>query len=293
MIRLIFLFAIVFEPLLLQAHDFSSSVDKAVAAIDMEQWYEDTKQLASFNRFYRSPEINLARDWLVEKFSGIGLTTSIEEITIRGQAGFNVVAEISGRDPNDIYLVGAHYDSISEKAHDRAPGAEDNASGTAGLLALARAFMAEPEPKSRIRFVAFSGEEAGLHGSKAHVANIFARREQDKIKEVLIMDMIGYTSDDDLDALIETSSSQQNLVDLLRSSANKYSQGRIETSFNYWGSDHVPFINNGFSAALLIENDYNEYPHYHRSTDVPANLRKEMAEVILKMIAGALGYWVL
>lgn len=276
------------------AHDFNfnESVDAAVLAIDMEQWLRDVEHLASYNRYYRSDDINHARDWLLEQFSDLGLKASLEEIAIGRYRGYNVVAEIPGsKDTDDIYIIGAHYDSISENTRVLAPGAEDNASGTAGLLAIAKAMMLQ-KPKSTVRFVAFSGEEAGLYGSQDHVTKLIARGEQERVRGVLIMDMIGFSQDDDLDALIETSHENQYLIDLLKASARKYSEGRLETSFNYWGSDHVPFINNGFMAALLIENDYNDYPDYHRSTDLIDNLNIDMARVILNMMVGAIGYWV-
>lgn len=272
---------------------FSPAVDSVVSSLDMNAWLRDTGHLASFNRYYRSNDINAVRDWLKQQFDELGLTTSLEEVSIGGYTGYNVVAEIKGTTtPEEIYLVGAHYDTISENPDARAPGAEDNASGTAGLLTLAKAF-AHLKPKSTIRFVAFSGEEEGLIGSKHHVENILGQNEQSKIRGVLIMDMIGFTEDTQLDALIETSRENQYLVNLLSASAAKYNHAPIDTSYNYWGSDHVPFIENGFSAALLIENDFEEYPDYHRTSDTVDNLNPEMAKVILSMIAGALGFWVL
>lgn len=273
------------------AFDFSGAVDEAVAKIDIEQWYRDTEHIASYNRYYQSADIENARDWLQDQFSQLGLATTLETIDIDGTAGQNIVAEIRGQEtPEKIYIVGAHYDSISEDPNVSAPGAEDNASGTAGLLAIARAFIAHP-PKSTIRFIAFSGEEAGLYGSIQHVDKIL--RQKEDVRGVLIMDMIGFSKDDDLDALIETSSANQDLVHLLKAAGQKYSNGRIETSFNYWGSDHVPFIDNNFNAALLIENDYDEYDDYHKRTDLVKNLNKDMALMILNMLAGTLGYWVL
>jgi Zn-dependent M28 family amino/carboxypeptidase len=287
---LVFLVA---SSLLADNFNFGASVDEVVSSIDMEKWYQDTEHLALMNRYYRSEDIDRARDWLVEQFSALGLQTSLEEISINGTRGYNVVAEIRGsQSPEKIYIIGAHYDSTSENPLHAAPGAEDNASGTAALLTIAKAFAAQ-KPKSTIRFVAFSGEEAGLKGSKQHVQNIISRHEREKIRGVIIMDMIGYSSDSDLDALIETSAKNQYLVDLLHASARKYSAGRDETSFNYWGSDHVPFIDNDFLAALVIENDYEEYPDYHKSTDLMANLNVAMAKSIINMISGSLGYWVL
>lgn len=277
----------------LVAYDFSEATDRAVASIDTQKWLEATEHLSSFNRFYRSSENLQARDWLKEQFVALGLSTTVEPITINGVAGYNVVGEIRGSDrPNEIYIIGAHYDSTSENPMRAAPGAEDNASGTAALLTIASAIVNE-KPHATVRFIAFSGEEAGLFGSAQYARKLIAQGEKNKVKGVLIMDMIGFTSDDDLDALIETSRTNQGLIDLLSAARAHYAQGRIETSYHYWGSDHVPFIENGFNAALLIENDYDDYPDYHHSTDLPVNLNKAMAEVIIKTITGTLGYWVL
>jgi len=271
---------------------FSDNVSDAVSLIDKDRWFHEVEQLAAFNRHYRSPEINQARDVIVTIFTEIGLQTRLEEISINQTKGYNIIGEIIGSErPDEIYLVGAHYDSISERPQLSAPGAEDNASGTAGLFALARALKAHP-PKATIRFVAFSGEEAGLMGSTQHVENIINAGDKDKFRGVLIMDMIAFSEDEDLDILIETSRANQELVSLLSASAQKYSSARIASTFNYWGSDHVPFIDNGFNATLIIENDYEAYPHYHRSTDLPANLNKNMAYELLKTMVGALGFWV-
>ena len=78
--------------------------------------------------------------------------------------------------PDDRFVVGAHYDSISGNPFD-APGAEDNASGCAGVLEIARIFAANP-PEATIHFVCYAGEEQGLHGSTAHVADLTLRLEQ-------------------------------------------------------------------------------------------------------------------
>lgn len=271
---------------------FSDHVSDAVSLIDKELWFLDVEQLAGYNRYYRGSEINQARDLIVNKFNEIGLRTRLEEISIYQSKGYNVIGEIIGTErPEEIYIVGAHYDSTSEQPLISAPGADDNASGTAGLFALARALKAHP-PKATVRFVAFSGEEAGLFGSIKHVENIMSAGNKSKVRGVLIMDMIAFSLDENLDILIETSSANEGLVSLLSASAQKFSSARISSTFNYWGSDHVPFIDEGFNATLVIEGDYEKYPHYHRSTDVVANLNKNMAHEILKTMIGALGYWV-
>jgi Zn-dependent M28 family amino/carboxypeptidase len=283
---------IIFKPSFAGNYIFNEETSKAVSLIDKNQWFLEVEQLAAFNRYYKGEEIIRARDFITGIFNEIGLQTRLEEININNIKGHNIIGEIIGSEkPEEIYIVGAHYDSISEKPYRAAPGAEDNASGTAGLFALARALRENP-PKATVRFVAFSGEEAGLFGSIQHVKNIVDAHDKHKVRGVLIMDMIAFSQDDILDILIETSSANEELIALLTASAQKYSTARISSTFNYWGSDHEPFINNGFNAALVIEKDYENYPHYHRSTDVPQNLNKNMAHELLKTLAGALGFWV-
>jgi len=68
----------------------------------------------------------------------------------------------------------------------------------------------------------------------------------------------------------------------------------VLTSFNPFGSDHVPYLNRGMRAILSIDNDWNRYPHYHRATDLPQYLVPNMATQIIKMnlaaVATLIGY---
>ena len=109
-------------------------------------------------------------------------TVSISvEVVRREVAASNVIGILNGSDPNlknEAILIGAHYDhlgtggegSLAQKEGDVHHGADDNASGTAGLLELARAFSAQrPKPRRTIIFAAFGGEEEGLLGSNYYV----------------------------------------------------------------------------------------------------------------------------
>jgi Zn-dependent M28 family amino/carboxypeptidase len=271
---------------------FDQQITDAVELVNKELWFEDVVELASFNRYYKNPEIHKARDLIKNKFEELGLITKLEEIKIDTITGYNIIGEIRGiHEPDNIYIIGAHYDSISEQPMRLAPGAEDNASGTAGLFALARALKAHP-PRATVRFVAFSGEEAGLFGSTQHVENIINSNEQKNIHGVLIMDMIAYTKNNTLGIILETSEAHKELVNLLSSAAKKYTKLSISPSYNYWGSDHVPFINNNFNTVLIIEKDYSDYRHYHRSTDLPQNLSKELAHEVLKAMTATIGFWI-
>jgi aminopeptidase YwaD len=95
----------------------------------------------------------------------------------------NLLAERTGAGP--VIEVGAHWDTV-----ERSPGADDNASGVAGLLELARVFAAGDRPARTVRFCFFGGEEYGLIGSLVHVANLDERGAD--VEGAIVFEMIGY-----------------------------------------------------------------------------------------------------
>jgi Zn-dependent M28 family amino/carboxypeptidase len=117
---------------------------------------------------------------------GAGVAYEELEYTYQGRTYINIEVEIPGDDlADEIYIAGAHYD-----AHP--PGADDNASGTAGLAEIARA-MAECTYRRTIRLVFFSNEEVGTVGSREYAAD--ASDRGDDIQAYLNLDMIGYGPD--------------------------------------------------------------------------------------------------
>src|SRR2546430_16717727 len=110
---------------------------------------------------------------------------------MRGQGCHNIEAEISGAHP-EIILIGAHYDSVVGS-----PGANDNGSGVAALLALARKFAGKTTEHT-LRFVAFVNEEPPYFLSDEMGSFIYARRckaRGDKIPVMISLETIGYFSD--------------------------------------------------------------------------------------------------
>jgi len=196
--------------------------------------------------------------------------------------------------PDEWVIAGAHYDSTSQSTATAAPGAEDNGSGSAGLLQLARALSISQAPRTAI-FIFFSGEEQGLVGSKFNVNALVQRGDKAKVKLMHNMDMIGYRSTATLRVLLETTSTFSYLFQTYTSARNTYSPNlAIATSTNAWGSDHEPYLAQGIPALLTIDYDWDKYPHYHRTTDLPQYLSQDIAFEILKMnvatVAVALGY---
>lgn len=259
-------------------------------AIDVQRWHDTVRDLAAFNtRYIGTSGLDSARDYIATQFSQLGLLVSTPQFQVQGVAAQNVVGELQGStDSTDVYIVCGHYDSISEMPTSLAPGAEDNGSGAAGVIEIARAFVANPPPFT-VRFIAFSGEEEGLVGSSRYVESLLANGEASHIKGVINMDMIGFSEDDDLDVLLETNTNSPTVLNALSEAAATYTSMRVVTSFNPFGSDHVPFLRQNIPTVLTIQNDWDTYPDYHRSTDRLANVRNDMGGQILRMNAAALG----
>lgn len=260
--------------------------------IDADQWHQDVATLSLWTRYSYAPGNSEARLWLEEKLHELpGFEVSEFPFPMPRGTGINVLGQITGRSrPDEVYIVGAHYDSISEQPTLLAPGAEDNASGVAGVLALARVFAEHP-PEATIIFVGFSGEEQGLYGSEAWTEDWLKKGRETSIKAVLIMDMIGYSEDDELDLLLETSKLTTPLLTTIHA-VHRDPDLVVSESFHYWGSDHEPFLDSNIPAILFIENDYLDYPSYHRSTDTIDKIHPDLGPMVLRLMADSLGEWV-
>jgi hypothetical protein len=257
--------------------------------VDGERWLATVRSLADIGtRFVGTAGSLQARDLIAAEFSALGLTVSTPSFPTSNGISYNVVGELRGTaTPDDLYIVCGHYDSISEQPSVLAPGAEDNASGTAGVIELARVFAATP-PRSTILFVAFGAEELGFYGSRDFVDGLVAAGRTGNVKAVINMDMIGYSSDTDYDVLLETGSVGVGVQTALEQAASAVTDLRVVLSLHPFGSDHVPFLQEGMPAVLTIQNDWAEYPDYHRSTDTIGNVRLAMGQPILRMNAAAL-----
>jgi hypothetical protein len=255
--------------------------------------------------------------WLQKEFQAMGLTSCFHNFDNGDRQLTNVVAFVPGSSQSSV-TVGAHYDS--RPFDGKAPGAEDNGSGVAGLLEMARAFMrTKVTPKHSVYFVAFAGEEPGLIGSKHFAQALKAggdalptecRRKPDsfiqltsnrkshgstehRTNRAIIMDEIGWASSklDKLTVNLETYDKQGKVVmDHLRHSSQDHNGDSLEVVHNAhpFGSDHMSFLDQGMEAALTINGDDEAYPFYHRSDDDITNVSPELLTKVVKMNYGAL-----
>jgi hypothetical protein len=139
----------------------------------------DGVNLAS--RHVAHPDHGRARDWLEDQLVGIpGLQVHTEPFSVDGIPATNIIAHLAGRgEAPGLVIVGAHYDSTAsgdppyDPAVDPAPGADDDASGVAAVLEIARLLAAwEGGFEHDLRFVLFDAEELGLLGSRQHVQGL-------------------------------------------------------------------------------------------------------------------------
>ncbi len=229
------------------------------------------QQLQDFQTRYCLTSSAKAAAWAIhDLFRTFGLQVTTEEFIYSGVQQLNVIATIPGRvSPEQIVVVGAHYDSYSRTAAtSSAPGADDNASGTAAVLELARV-MAGQTFDFTLRFVAFGAEETGLNGSRYHATQASARG--DRILAMLNLDMIAYADrvPEDLDATSNPASTW--LGDFYASTAAAYSTLPVVKWVNasFRSSDHAAFWDQGYPALMLIEDNAvgSTNPYYHSTGD--------------------------
>ena len=115
------------------------------------------------------PQSILAQNWIKEQFENCDLSVEIQDFPMGGNnSSDNVIATLTGQvDSNEFVIIGGHYDSYAWG--DEEPGADDNASGTAGVMEIAR-ILSQFEFERSIIFCAFSAEEYGLYGSEAYAS---------------------------------------------------------------------------------------------------------------------------
>lgn len=243
-----------------------------------------------------------AETFIVNHMKASGLTVTTQEFglnfgTSQSKAE-NIIGELRGSTkPDEFVVLGAHYDSIPSQGS--APGADDNGSGLTTLLLAARALSQGGfKPKRSIRFVAFNAEEVGLVGSGAYV-NQMSSADRTNFKGAIILDQVGFRRDSrKISVIFETSGrgdGQQRIIDTLAHATKAIPKWGTQVDFkcNYagWGSDHMPFLENGLPAVLLIERDnlYSADHFGHTAKDTLDKVDYNFAASIATIAAAAVG----
>ena len=239
----------------------------------------------SFTESYRTAARQAA-----DRLAALGYATRLEPVTVGSRATLNVVADKAGMAPELdrglVYVVG-HLDSVNQAGGPTAPapGADDNASGAAGVLELARVFAAAGMEHD-LRLILFGGEEQGLHGSRAHVAAM-SGADRSRLTMVVNMDMIGRRNTPTASVLLEGAPVSQSVIDALARAAHDTTDLEVFVSLEPFASDHVPFIDAGLPAVLTIEGEDGLNGDEHTPRDTVAALDLAVATGILRMNAAA------
>jgi hypothetical protein len=220
---------------------------------------------------YSGEPVQKATQFVYEHFESLGLEVKYHDYNWGGNNWRNVVATKPGlTDPDDIYIVCAHVDSISNDPYNYAPGADDNASGVTAVM-IAADILSQYDFDYTIRFVTFTGEEQGLIGSRYYAQ--YAYSESNNILGVLNLDMIAY--DSDADSIIElhagTGTGSTAIASLFTDVVDTYDIDlvpQIITAGATDRSDHASFWDYGYDAILGIEDFWGDSnPNYHTTGD--------------------------
>jgi Zn-dependent M28 family amino/carboxypeptidase len=180
-----------------------------------------------------------------------------------------------------MVLVTAHLDSINIEGGALAPGADDDGSGSAGTLEMARA-LRDKQSLHDLVFVLFGGEEQGLHGSKHFVRELTAIQRA-RVRAVVNMDMIGALNTAMPTVLLEGRPLSRHIIEALAKAAATYTTLAVETSLNAANSDHVSFLDMGLPAVLTIEGADSTNDNIHSGRDTIDRINAELAIEILRM----------
>lgn len=274
-----------------------ATVRSVEAAIGPARLAADVAHLSDdsfYGRFYRSPFAFKAAEWIRDQFRDAGLKPGMPAAADGGEAAWfqsladpeaapNVVAVLAGRSDRTV-LVTAHYDHLPplRRGEDRIfNGADDNASGVCGMIAVARAIAALPQPPAcRLVFVAFTGEEAGLLGAKRFVADLPVAKEQ--ILAVLNLDMISRGEANTI--FIDGAPISEPIREALRAANAAIGLNIRFDEHPEWldRSDQGPFLAAGIPAVLFSVEDHEDY---HKVTDHADRIIPELAAKVSRLVA--------
>ena len=207
-------------------------------------------------------ERNAARQFLLDEFTALGLTPQRHDYTNGSYVGANVIARLDANaGTGGTLIIGAHFDSVPA-----GPGAADNATGVAIVLATARYLREVQTRQHPVVFALFDQEELGLIGSREWVKTLTPM----DITGAHIFDMLSF--DGDGDHVVELWSPSPAIEAVYQAHAAAAGTPISAVTFAY--SDHQAFLEVGITATGVGEEfvAMDHTPHYHKATDTVANV---------------------
>ncbi|MEW5745355.1 MAG: M28 family peptidase [Nitrospirota bacterium] len=263
-------------------------------------------------RSYREVEkLNRTADYIEATFRSYDLVAERQAFTYQGNTYYNVITSVrgAGSAPGGDLVIGAHYDTVAGT-----PGADDNASGVAGLLELARLAAAEPLRRT-VQFAAFTLEEPPAFMTSRMGSYVYAGSLREKERDVygmISLEMLGYYTDargsqlyplpllqwrypdrGNFIAFVGNTTSRPFTLEV-KSALNAVSPFPVESlnasplipgiSF----SDHCSFWRCGYPAFMITDTAFFRNPHYHGPGDTPETLDYERMSRLVEALSRAL-----
>ena len=251
-----------------------SDIDSLMALVSVDSVRAYIQRLQDFQtRYSNTDSFWAAADWVTEKFQSWGYDSiSAQQFNIWNIHSCNIIAtRVGDVYPDRVIVIGGHFDSVVYDGGNPnvfAPGADDNGSGTAFTLEIARVLASTPLKKT-VKFITFGAEEQGLFGSEAYVQDALQRHEN--IELMINADMIGNVADSYLNYSIKINENGSPYGYLLADLINDYTNLIPDIQLGeFSGSDHYPFDQAGFRTVYSEEGDFS--PNWHLQSDVIANM---------------------
>lgn len=270
--------------------DNQATVDPWLSQVQHTNIYSTISHLSSYqNRYYASNDGKVSAEWIRNTWQALAGSRSdvASELFACAMCSTqpSVILTIRGTElPNEIVVLGAHLDSINGSAGgnvgQRAPGADDDASGIATLTEVLRIAMANGwKPKRTVKFMGYAAEEVGLRGSNA-IAQAH-RTAGANVVAVLQMDMTNYKAATNIDMRLVTDYSNPELKLFMTNLFDTYlaprGMSRGTDTCGYACSDHASWTSAGYPAAFFFEAGTGAasggaFPSIHTSNDILANM---------------------
>lgn len=228
-----------------------------------------------------------AAEYIKKHLDQLNIPYKEQEFVARGSKTKNIIAYLEPSKPKSdtVIVIGAHFDHLGSRGDTYCPGADDNASGVAGVMAIATALSKYKHNLNHTIILQFySAEELGLLGSKYYVEHpLFPLGDPDINKHITMinLDMIGYLKSKYNDGENMTKcrdysswtvydyTNSVDLKNIVSGLQSKYPFAKHISGYRPGGSDHAPFYNKGIPVVFLHT---GSHPHYHRPSDTPEKL---------------------
>lgn len=259
-------------------------VRQVLADASVDRIYAYSKALYDFDsKHITQPGNAKAAEYLFNQYASFGYKPEYQTFEARQAIGgktSNVLATLPGTtNPELVYIISSHYDSVAT-----GPGADDDSSGTAALLETARILAKHPQPATII-FASFTGEEAGLLGSREWVRQAVANKIH--VAGALNNDMIGWANDQRLDNTIRYSNA--GIRDIQHAAAMQFTKLITYDAKYYRGTDAAAYyeawgdIVGGIGSYPVLGN-----PHYHQPHDQLETINHQLVTEVAKTTAATI-----